>query len=711
MYIGGASQIEKQPTNTHIMKRLLLSVISLGLALSSIAQTTTTFNYTGAQQSFVVPPCVTQITVTAQGAQGGNAAIGGTGGLGGTATGILNVTPGQTLYIYVGGQNGYNGGGAGGLNGSTTVYGGPSTGAAAVGGGASDVRVNGTAVSDRVIVAGGGGGGGHNGVWTGCQVAGPAGNGGNGGGLVGSAGTFGVGTPCNCGGGGGGGGQGGTQVAGGLTGVHNGSTACLRPSWSAGLDGTLAQGGNGSITWYNGTGGGGGGGGGYYGGGSGASGSDTTPGGGGGGGSSWTGTLTSASTTAGTRIGDGEITLTYSAAGSLPTAPINFTGSNTICNGSTANYSIDPVATALSYTWTVSPGLTVNSGQGSTSISVTGSTGTSTISVVANNTCGAGPATTFVVTIAPNPTVNLGSDTTTCGGTVTLDAGNAGSTYLWNNASTNQTLAATTSGNYSVLITDANGCTDRDTVSVTINTVPTVSAGAASTSVCLAVDTIALSGAPSGGTWSGNAVAGSDFYVANAGVGAHTLIYSFTDSNGCSALDSVTILVNSIPVVSASAALNFVCVADNSVALTGSPVGGTWSGSGVVANQFVPSLAGTGTYVLTYTFTNVAGCTSSDTLSITVDLCTGLNEDIGLTYNVHPNPSTSLCNVTFANAQNNVVLEITDSQGRVVVRQFEKQVGSGATVSLNVENLAAGTYLLNVISTNGNSVKPMIIER
>ena len=171
------------------------------------------------------------------GAQGGNAAIGGAGGLGGSATGTLAVTPGQVLNIYVGGQNGYNGGGTGAANGNT-VLGQPSASNAPNGGGASDVRVGGTALTDRVIVAGGGGGAGENGVWPGCQVAGPAGNGGAGGGLSAADGTIGVGGPCNCGNGGGDKGTGGSQLSGGIAGGYQGNTGCLRGSWTIGSNGT-----------------------------------------------------------------------------------------------------------------------------------------------------------------------------------------------------------------------------------------------------------------------------------------------------------------------------------------------------------------------------------------------------------------------------------------------------------------------------------------
>ena len=92
----------------------------------------------------------------------------GAGGLGSSAQGILTVTPGDVLNILVGcqgvaGVGGFNGGG----NGGNLAAGG--------GGGASDVRLNGLAEANRVIVAGGAGGGGTGG----CAV--PNVNGGTGG--------------------------------------------------------------------------------------------------------------------------------------------------------------------------------------------------------------------------------------------------------------------------------------------------------------------------------------------------------------------------------------------------------------------------------------------------------------------------------------------------------------------------------------------------
>jgi hypothetical protein len=238
------------------------------------------FNFTGAVQTWIVPAGVTSITVDARGGQGGGNASDSTvvGGYGGRVQTTIDVTPGETLTIYVGGRGGNlippNTGGPGGFNGGGTggtdnVDGnGPSAGGA----GASDVRQGGNDLTHRVVVAGGGGG----------AEGYEDGNGGNGGGLIGAAGgSSGFSSP----------GGGGTQSIGGTGGD------------SGGASGELGQGGVGG----DGNRAGGGGGGGYYGGGGGGGGFLGSGGGGGSSYSSGSGTIH----TQGYQSGDGEVVITF----------------------------------------------------------------------------------------------------------------------------------------------------------------------------------------------------------------------------------------------------------------------------------------------------------------------------------------------------------------------------------------------------------------
>jgi hypothetical protein len=92
------------------------------------------------------------------------------------------------------------------------------------------------------------------------------------------------------------------------------------------------------------------------------------------------------------------------------------------------------------------------------------SPGTYTVMVSDYNNC---PdfATVTIGYLNPAPVVNLGPDTTLCIGTsYTMDAGPGYASYLWSDNSTSQTLTVSISGNYSVFVTDSNGCENLESI-------------------------------------------------------------------------------------------------------------------------------------------------------------------------------------------------------------------------------------------------------
>jgi hypothetical protein len=288
-----------------------------------LASTTVTCTYssTGAEQTFTVPAGVTSVDISAVGGEGGEGSTfsssgpsQGAGGFGASVSVTKAVTPGDVLYVEVGGNGtsndaadatgGFNGGGSG------SAYGGAGSGG---GGGASDVRTvscsspcdtnDSTSLASRVLIAGGGGGGG-----TGVSYAG--GNGAAGGASV-SPGQNGADDPSYVGSGGTGGG-GGTQSAGG-TGGAGGVTSSSALSGTGGAPG---QGGDGTHDGYS-QAPGGGGGGGYYGGGGGGSGGRNNDGqiaggGGGGAGSSYLDASLTDTSVATDTTGTPVITISYS---------------------------------------------------------------------------------------------------------------------------------------------------------------------------------------------------------------------------------------------------------------------------------------------------------------------------------------------------------------------------------------------------------------
>jgi hypothetical protein len=265
---------------------------------------TFTFGFTGAEQTFPVPAGVTSIHVVAVGGRGGiGTGSGAPGGMGARVTTDLSVSPGQTVFVEVGG-NGEDGagnsGGKGGFNGGGECFVEESSGSGGGGGGgASDVRLTSRSqagsLASRLVVAAGGGGSGGSGS-------------GGAGGAGGQDGGGGAGTE------GGGAGSVGTPTAGG-TGKPN-----------VGTNGTVGQGGKGGYPYSkSGGGAGGGGGGGLFGGGGGGGALNISSGGGGGGGGSSTGGDVAPDTT-----GVPSVTISYSTPAPGGTAGNGTGGGNVV---------------------------------------------------------------------------------------------------------------------------------------------------------------------------------------------------------------------------------------------------------------------------------------------------------------------------------------------------------------------------------------------
>lgn len=512
-----------------------------------------TFNFTGAVQTYVVPAGVTLLTMETWGAQGG-ANWANNINFGGYTKADIAVTPGETLYIYVGGQStstagGYNGGGAG-------------DGVGKGGGGGSDVRQGGTALTNRIIVGGGGGGAGY---WNALHVVG-----GVGGGLTGGDGYRAPSDP---------GGLGATQTAGGASGT------CVSFNVTS-LAGSFGQGGtpfsfNCGCEGY-------GGGGGWYGG----AGSGNCRGGGGGSGY-FIPAASNTTMTSGIRVGNGRVVIGMSgpstpvltqtaglASGAtfpVGTTTNTFIASDAFGNTATCSFQVivsdneGPVISGLSNT-------TVNNdaGQCGAIVNWSAPTITDNCSSVITSTSSHNSGDFFPVgATVVSYTAIEGSNSTTSSFTVTVVDNEAPSVVACPStivmcpgvcsfvaptttdncsATISQTFGPlsgdtlTSSGAYPIafLATDASGNITNCGFTIYVVPDPIVTLDLGSLSfACVNSASFTLTGeSPAGGTWSGPAVTGSSFDPASAGAGTHTITYSFTDANGCSSFATDTIHVD-----------------------------------------------------------------------------------------------------------------------------------------------------------------------
>lgn len=325
----------------------------------------------------------------------------------------------------------------------------------------------------------------------------------------------------------------------------------------------------------------------------------------------------------------------------INSAPLDLaiiTGPQTLCAGEKdIQYSvITPVQYATSYNWTVPSGAVIVSGNGTTTITV--DFGVSSFSgdifCTPVSDCGNGPTSNYPVTVNSTGVITIiasGPVDFCFGQSVTLSAPSGYSTYLWSNGETTQSIVATTSGDYFVIVTDASGCSSApsNTITVTVaNALPApVITANGPTNICAGGSVTLM--APSGFatyTWSNgditqniNVNTPGDYYVI------------VTDFLGCGSYPSNIITVTQIPSpLISSGNDDAVCSGTSYIVTTATASGYTslqWSSSGtgswINANTlnptYIPSLndISNGSVTLTLTGYNQL-CSDFDEMILTI---------------------------------------------------------------------------------------------
>jgi hypothetical protein len=331
-----------------------------------------------------------------------------------------------------------------------------------------------------------------------------------------------------------------------------------------------------------------------------------------------------------------------------------------------------------------------------------------------------------------------GSDQTICIGEQLTLSGSGGTTYSWDNEVQNG-VAFAPNGNqtYTVTSTSVSGCVATDQVSVTVNSLPSVNAGADQTVCAGTAVTLSATGATTY-SWNNN-VSNDVAFTPSA-----TTTYTVTGTNsttGCSNTDQVTVNVNALPAVDAGE--DFTICNGETIVLEGSGASTyNWDNNVVDGQDFTPSTTATynvvgtdnnnclnsdavtvtvneptfstltenaidsytlngqtytqsGTY--TQVLTNAAGCDSTITLNLTLNFTGILELDHEIL--VSPNPTWNTFIISSLIEQESS-FSIFDAQGRIVVQG--KLQGKETIVDLS--HVCTGNYLLQ-LESGGKPIK------
>ncbi len=157
-------------------------------------------------------------------------------------------------------------------------------------------------------------------------------------------------------------------------------------------------------------------------------------------------------------------------------------------------------------------------------------------SVTVTSITGCSGSASTNLTVAPLPVPNLGPNLTTCPGSPTVLIPGTFTGYNWNTGATTPTISPTNGGTFSVTVTDANGCTGTDAITLTNSSLPSFSLGNDS---FICADTSVLITGPVGMSayaWSTGATA-SGITISSGG----TYLLTVTDGNGCTASDDIVL--------------------------------------------------------------------------------------------------------------------------------------------------------------------------
>ena len=271
------------------------------------------------------------------------------------------------------------------------------------------------------------------------------------------------------------------------------------------------------------------------------------------------------------------------------------------------------------------PGNSYNWSTGATSQSIT-VTGGGSYSVAVDNGCGPVRDTILVLNL-PIPALDLGPDTNLCnGGSLLLDASGPGYSYSWSNGALTPSITVSAAAAWAVTVTDANGCSNSDSIRVSFDGAVASITGLPA-EFCEDDGPVLLNGLPSGGIFTGPAVAGGVFSPGNAPQASPFWIsYIYTDSSGCIGTDSIQVTVYSIPVVDAGQ--NEEVYFSNSYILSGTAPANaaiSWSllsGSGEISdpNQIQTTVEGLaiGPNSFQMAVNSAGGCFVSDQITLNV---------------------------------------------------------------------------------------------
>jgi subtilisin-like proprotein convertase family protein len=276
-------------------------------------------------------------------------------------------------------------------------------------------------------------------------------------------------------------------------------------------------------------------------------------------------------------------------------------------------------------------------------------------------------------------------------------------------------------------------------VTLVVATPPTITTQPANRTVCApapAVFTVVTGGIPAptifqwqvsttgaGGPWVNLTTGGSytnTLTVSPTTTAMNGSLYRVIVTNSCGQTitsSNALLTVSAATPVTITALPTRICLSDTLVPLSATPVGGSWSGIGISGFNFVPSVTAVGTYTLTYSYTNPAGCLSTGTVTAKVEDCPErirlLSDNAVILF---PNPNNGRFNIKMNSVLYNFLgMRVYTTSGQLVHTRVYNGLVYGRVLPIDLSHLPSAAYMVKFTYDDGirtsEKTFPVIIQR
>lgn len=368
---------------------------------------------------------------------------------------------------------------------------------------------------------------------------------------------------------------------------------------------------------------------------------------------------------------------------------------------------------AIDYSW--SPATFLDDAESATPLCTPTSDITYFISAISAEGCT--DIDTVNIDVIPADFATASDDITMCAGTSTSLNATGGVSYAWSpdmyldDASiANPTCTPISSTTYYVSVTNAEGCIDVDTVQVDVLPAPVIVAGP-DTVVCYGGQIKLWCTEGESYLWTPSTYLDVAFIPTptSSPFSSISYIVYVTDASGCVGSDTVDIIVNAVPDIFASDDV-IICRGDTTTLTASGGVEYTWSPDPLIpcvdCSSVEVSPGTTTNYLVMGTDAN--GCSATDEVLVTVDICNSLENLWANTCTIYPNPTTGNVTITLPEGVSDVEVIVRTVSGEQVSHQALRQDN---TIQLRIESDVEQLLYITLVADQVQFTRPISLIR